>query len=218
MAPMTPVETIEITLKRGDTLQAVVTRAGFSARDGLRIFNAPYNRKLRKVRPDPQALQPGDRLTLPRYAPQHLDAAVLLLTSALVRLDRVARACAETERALAGFSAPRPGKAPNPAGLLKAAQRLEKFASEAGRDCSDGYAALPTKARAPRLEFRPLAHEFSRAARKLDPKAAPGGKEAARALKALGALLLRLQRSHGQVQAEMQRQAAHLRATARAIY
>lgn len=218
MAPMTPVETVEITVKRGETLQAVVTRAGFPARDSLRIFQAAYNRGLRKTRPDPQMLQPGDRLTLPRYTPQHLDAALLILTSALVRLDRVARACIDTERALSTLTAPRAGKAANPSGLQKAALRLEKFASEAGRDCSEGFAALPAKGRAPTLEFRPLAHEFSRAARKFDPRNQGNGKERARALKSLAALLARLQRSHGHVQAEMQRQSAQLRAAARAIY
>ncbi len=215
---MNMVETVEITVKRGETLKTLVARAGFPARDWLRIYNAGYNRKLRKLRPDPEAVQPGDRLLLPRYTPQDLDGALLQFTSALVRLDRVGKASGALANELVVLRKPRPGKPSGLSHLQKAALQLEKLASEAGRDCAEGFSALGSSSRRVTLDFRPLAHDLSRMARKLDPKAEPGGKDMARALKALSAVLDRLRRSHDAVQAEIQKHSTNLRAMSRAIY
>lgn len=216
---MPGVETVEYTVQRGETLQKLVARAGFPPRDWIKLYNAAYNRKLRALRPDPEAVQPGDRLHLPKYTPQAMDAILLLLTSAQVRLDRLARAASEFERTLAALSdPPRKARVIDPGPVQAAAKRLDKTAAEAGRDCAQAMAALGPSARGQVFEFRPLARDLSRAARKLKAAPIPPDRALQGALKSMAALGKRLTRSHADVDSDIRRHAAALRAMARALY
>lgn len=214
---MPSVETVEYTVKKGETLQRLVARAGFPPRDWLKLYNAAYNRKLRALRPDPQAVQPGDRLFLPKHTPQAMDAILLLLTSAQVRLDRVARVMADLDKAMTTMAKAQHGtKQAHPGPLQGAAKRLDQMAGEAGRDCAEAFAALGPKARSRVFEFRPLARDLNRAARRLKAEAEP--RELQAALRVMAGISKRLTRSHAEIGADIHRHGAALRSMARAIY
>lgn len=85
------VETVEYRVRRGDSLQDIVQTAGFPRRDWRRIYDAPYNRRLRAQRPDPDAIQPGDVVFLPRYNQRQLAdiaARIQMVERRLGLLDR----------------------------------------------------------------------------------------------------------------------------------
>ncbi|MEM8577875.1 MAG: LysM peptidoglycan-binding domain-containing protein [Pseudomonadota bacterium] len=60
-----PKDTIH-TVRRGDTLGKIAKKYGHAS--WKTIYDAPENAKFRKNRPDPNAIQPGDKITIPPSA------------------------------------------------------------------------------------------------------------------------------------------------------
>jgi N-acetylmuramoyl-L-alanine amidase len=56
------------TVKPGDWISKIASTYGFA--DWRRIWNAPENEDLRKLRPDPNVIHPGDRVFVPAIEPQ----------------------------------------------------------------------------------------------------------------------------------------------------
>jgi N-acetylmuramoyl-L-alanine amidase len=59
------------TVKPGDWISKIASTYGFA--DWRRVWNAPENEDLRKLRPDPNVIHPGDRVFVPVIEPQEFD-------------------------------------------------------------------------------------------------------------------------------------------------
>lgn len=62
---MSNVKTKKIIVKKRDNLWNIVKENGFPPKDWKKIYNASYNSKLKKLRPDPNIILPGDEVYLP---------------------------------------------------------------------------------------------------------------------------------------------------------
>lgn len=81
------VETVKYRVRRRDTLSNIVARAGFPARDWNRIYNAGFNRQFKKDFPDPNLIQPGATLILPRYNPSEIQQVLARIEEVQVRIE-----------------------------------------------------------------------------------------------------------------------------------
>lgn len=60
------------TVVTGDTLSAIAVRYGFEAGEWELIYNQPSNSQFRQLRPDPNLIEPGDKVRIPlSFEPQH---------------------------------------------------------------------------------------------------------------------------------------------------
>lgn len=69
------IPTMSHTVKKGETLIGIVKKHGFNGKAYKKIYGAPYNAKLRKKRPDPNVILPGDVVNLPIVSKNKLEAA-----------------------------------------------------------------------------------------------------------------------------------------------
>ena len=68
---------------------------GFPPKDWKKIYDAPYNKKLRKLRPDPKVILPGDIVCLPRYSMEDIQGILDSIIGAQKRLEEVKKERAE---------------------------------------------------------------------------------------------------------------------------
>ncbi|KIN62458.1 N-acetylmuramoyl-L-alanine amidase [Sulfitobacter noctilucicola] len=64
---------IKHSVKKGETLSKIATNYGFAARDWDKIYNHPKNAPLRKLRPDPDHIEPKDIIILPAIPGKKID-------------------------------------------------------------------------------------------------------------------------------------------------
>ena len=194
------VETVEYRVRRGDTLQNIVEAAGFPRRDWQRIYNAPYNRALKARRPDPDHIEAGDIVMLPRYTPAEVAEMGRRLQVAERRLQDLRRANAqferritELERALSDVRASSERDLQrNVAVLMKEADNLHSIANSAGEECDDAYSCMGAGAVVAKFEIR--ARNLRASARAMKREITRGESVAAKALKTLRASRRDLQR------------------------
>lgn len=186
------VETVKYRVRRRDTLSNIVSRQGFPARDWRRIYDAPYNRNFRREFPDPDQIQPGGILYLPRYSPRDLrdlvakiDEAVTRLRETEAALESLDRAEVATRRAIERAPDDRAAMLRQIGILMAAAQETRHRAEQARALGRTGASPMTDMigAQAPRLETM---------ARKLDDRARRLGAEVRRQDADPGALLRQL--------------------------
>ena len=140
------VETVEYVVKKKDSLWNIVKQRGFPPKDWKRIYDAPYNKKLRKLRNDPNVVLPGDRINLPRYNPMEIQAL-------LDRIVRAERRLEETRRTRQAFLKDiqkiraRLKKRQTPdkreiEQLRKRAEGLRDLGYAAANECADMYSCI----------------------------------------------------------------------------
>ncbi|MEN1679245.1 MAG: hypothetical protein AAGJ46_06600 [Planctomycetota bacterium] len=67
---MPQTETTPVVIK--ESYQSTMKAAGFPRKDWDKIYKAPYNKKLRKLRPSPEQIVSGDEIHLPKYSPKYI--------------------------------------------------------------------------------------------------------------------------------------------------
>lgn len=90
------VNTVEYRVRRRDNLSNIVRRLGFPARDWRRIYEASYNRRFRRQHPDPNLIQPGSVLNVPRWSPQQI-------RDLMRKIDNARTTVAQGDRVLAAL-------------------------------------------------------------------------------------------------------------------
>ena len=96
-------------VKKGDSLGAIAQAHGIPARDWKKLYNHPKNAPLRKLRPDPNKIEPKDVVFVPEIAGGELDKEAARLNGMLAQLqamppsirqtlNQAKRMAAETQR------------------------------------------------------------------------------------------------------------------------
>lgn len=207
------VETVEYRVRRGDTLQNIVEGAGFPRRDWRRIYDASYNRAFKRLRPDPDQIEPGDRLMLPRFNQRQIadimqriqivERRFSALSDAVTRMERE---IAEAERAVEVTQDLSERDLQRRIDrLIDRAEGLEELAISASGECSDAYSCAGAGAVVVRFEGEARRIRTEAAALRRNVK--KGERDA---LRALGKMRDRLRR-YARAQTDTERNVQRLR-------
>ena len=139
---MAGVETIPYTVKKGDNLWNIVKEAGFPPKDWEKIYKAPYNDKFRKLRPDPNVIQPGDVLMVPRYNAEEMSKILLQMMDVESRLAELAKRRTKLQGEVGKLLKEREPDLKKIEQLKKEAKALEDLADAAASECSDMYSCI----------------------------------------------------------------------------
>ena len=77
------------TVKKGENLTSIAKAHRFPGSAALKIYKAPYNAKLRKTRPDPNLIKPGDIVNLPNFTKAELDMLWKLADGVWWHIDKL---------------------------------------------------------------------------------------------------------------------------------
>ncbi len=218
------VETVEYRVRRGDTLQNIIQRAGFPRRDWRRIYDAPYNRGIRSQRPDPDHIQPGDRLMLPRFNARQLADIVQRIQMVERRLSLMNTAVTEFEREIAQLEREiRDARQLSERdlerrvnALLRRATALDDLADAAADECSDMYSCMGAGAATARFQLE--ARRVRNEAGQLQRSFKKGEQAAIKALKKLTARLQVFSRAQSSTASDVSRLRALYRRAAQNPY
>ncbi len=80
-------EFIKHSVKKGENLTKIAKAYGFAGGDWVKIYKHPKNAAFRKLRPDPNLIQPKDELFIPGTPGKQIDEELKALQSMLVQLQ-----------------------------------------------------------------------------------------------------------------------------------
>ena len=86
---MASIKTVAYQVKKQDSLWNIVKANGFPPNDWKKVYDAPYNARLKKERPDPNVIFPGDVVYLPKYKPGDAAEVAKKIDSAITKLQEV---------------------------------------------------------------------------------------------------------------------------------
>ena len=78
---------IKHTIKKGENLTKIAKAYGFSGSDWKKIYDHPKNAAFRKLRPDPNLIQPKDEIFVPETAGKNIDEEIKSLEFMLAQLQ-----------------------------------------------------------------------------------------------------------------------------------
>lgn len=218
------VETIEHRVRRGETLQDIVQSAGFPRREWRRIYDATYNRAFKSLRPDPDSIQPGDRLMLPRFNAHQIADIVQRIVIVERRLMLMDEAISEFERDITQMErtvreiqdASERDVQRRIAALERRAQDLHDLSTSCADECEDMYSCMGAGAAATRFEIQ--ARRLRSEANNLQRNVKKGEKSALKNLKAMRDRLRDLRRAQSQSSTDTNRLRALYRRAAQNPY
>lgn len=195
------VETVEYRVRRGESLQDIVQANGFPRRDWRRIYDASYNRAFRTLRPDPDSIQPGDRLMLPRLNPAQIAEIVLRIQIAERRflmindeIRNFERDIAQMERTIAELQDTSERKVQQRiAAIRRRADTLLDISASAADECTDAYTCLGAGTASTRFEMR--ARRLRTEANNLQRSVSRGERDAIQAMRTLNSRLTEFTRA-----------------------
>ena len=217
---MSDVETVEYRVRRRDCLEHIVAQAGFPARDWRRIYNANYNRRLRRQRPDPNHIEPGDIVVLPRYTARQLTDILNQINTVKNRMTRLGRGLTETENRIERIERAATKDAANwnnhITELRQEINRLDSLVNDATGECEDEWSCMGAGAAAQNMINR--AREMQRQQSQLERERDVAADRVARTLRGLRQSLAQLHRAYDSASGEVERQSRTYTRNARNPY
>ena len=207
---MPDVPTVEYKVKKGDNLWNIVKAAGFPAKDWEKIYRAPYNEKFRKLRPDPNIIQPGDVFVLPKYNGAEMGKIAIRMMEAESKLAELAKKRLKLQGEIKKLLKEREPDLKKIEQLKKEAKALEQLADDAANECSDQWSCLgagaisqkfSNKAKAARREIESIKKNMDikgtkKALEKMDKLLVEAGKEEDRVRAELKKLIVEFEKAN----------------------